>query len=267
MFNRMRVSITLALVLPFLGNTACCEEKDKISTDRPDFVDSTDVVGKGRFQVETSVAVERRNADGGNERTFTTPTLLRMGISDHVELRLSTDGRIVSRTEDNATGISDTRRGFGDSGIGLKWHVKDAKEGSPSIGVVTQLDVDSGSAEFRRSGVRPSVRVSAEWELPSDMSLGAMSGLAHDRNASGGRFASGILGLVLGKSWNDRVSTFVEIAMPQIAHAKDGGTASTFDIGAGYLLSKDWQVDIALFKGLNKYTPDTSWTIGLSGRF
>lgn len=35
---------------------------DKIATDRPDFVESSNVVGKYRFQIETSVAQERNKA-------------------------------------------------------------------------------------------------------------------------------------------------------------------------------------------------------------
>jgi hypothetical protein len=48
--------------------------------------------------------------------------------------------------------------------------------------------------------VRPSLRVSAEWDLPDDLSLGVMPGIAVDRNAAGKPYRYGILGVVLASS-------------------------------------------------------------------
>lgn len=97
-------------------------DSDKIATDRPDFVESSDVVGKYRFQIETSVALERNKEDGFKERTFSTPTLLRYGVSDNLELRAETDGRLVARTDDLVAGTRVTERGYGDLSLGVKWH-------------------------------------------------------------------------------------------------------------------------------------------------
>ncbi len=52
-------------------------DDDTIATDRPDFVESSNVVGKGRFQVETSIGMDRSKSAGVRERTWATPTLLR----------------------------------------------------------------------------------------------------------------------------------------------------------------------------------------------
>jgi hypothetical protein len=106
----------------------------------------------------------------------------------------------------------------------------------------------------------------AEWELPHDMSLGVMPGLASETNDTGGRYASGIFGIVLGKEWNDRFRTFAEFSAPAIARARNGGTEANADIGAAWLLNKNVQVDTALSRGLNRRTPDFTWTVGLSVR-
>ncbi|MBI3228634.1 MAG: transporter [Burkholderiales bacterium] len=265
---------SLACCALLLSSPGWAEEKaaekakeDKIVTDRPDFVESSDTVGKGRFQIEASVAYERNNLDGVKDRKWSTPFLLRYGVTEDWELRLETDGHISARTEDSATGIAVSESGFADTSLGLKWHALDAAGNAPSIGFLFHLDFASGSSAFRGNGVRPSVRMSAEWELPNEMSLGIMPGIMFDKTATGERFTSGIFGVVLGKNWTDNFRSFVEIATPQIASSKYGGTVATFDVGMSYLLSKTTQVDTAISRGLNKNTPNWAWTLGFSAKF
>jgi hypothetical protein len=263
-----RIIINLPLLgLLSVASPAFCAEQDVIVTDRPDFVESSNVVGDKHFQVETSVVIDRNEADGYKDRTISTPTLLRFGIGQAWELRFETDGRTVARSEETATGISNTTTGYADVSAGAKWHVMDESGSMPSIGLLGHVDVDSGSTAFRGNGVRPSLRAVAEWELPNDMGLGVMPGVIYDKNANDERFWGGILGVVLGKSWTERCRTFAEVAAAQIAHAQDGGSVVTFDVGASYLLSNSWQVDTAFYKGLNKNTADLAWTIGLSAKF
>src|SRR6476660_3323950 len=144
---------------------------DRIQTDRPDFVESVDVVGRGRLQIETGVERERDNRDGNRHRTYTTPTLVRIGVSDSAELRLETDGRTIRRSDDVLTGTRVTERGYGDLSVGVKWHVQETRGTQPGLAWLLHADLDSGSAAFRGSDVRPSVRLAAEWELPCDMSV------------------------------------------------------------------------------------------------
>jgi len=250
-----------------MSNAIGAENHDKISPDRPDFVDSSDVVGKGRFQIEAGVAVQNNRDTGSKDRTITLPVLLRAGVSQDWEVRLSTDSRTIARTEDIATGVHSTQSGYGDLSVGAKWHLMDGENFIPAIGLIGEVAIDSGSRQFRGNGNRPSLRMAAEWELPHDFSLGVMPGIKYDKNNAGSRFTSGMFGVVLDKSWNDRVSTFVELSSSQIARSKDGGTFASFDIGATYMLTNLLQVDTGIFKGLNNKTPDLTWTIGLSAKF
>ncbi len=261
------INFALAGLLSLVASGVCAAENDEIVTDRPDFVESSDVVGQARFQVETGITVERNRVDGSKQRTITTPTLLRIGAGQAWELRLETDGRTVLRTEQSGTGATNTLRGYSDLSVGVKWHAMDGSGSAPSIGLLGHVDIDSGTAPFRGDGLRPSLRAVAEWDLPNDMSLGVMPGLVYDKNDEGKRFVGAIFGIVLGKAVTDRFRTFVEIAAPQIARAQDGGSVVTLDVGAAYLLSNRWQIDTALYRGLNKNTADLAWGIGLSAKF
>lgn len=236
---------------------------DGIVTDRPDFVESSNVVGLHRFQIETSVLAERMRQDAIHTRSYSTPTLLRYGVSDTLELRVETDGRTAER----ATLPDGTRRslaGYADTSLGVKWHVLDDAPGVPSVGILLHADVDSGSAGLRGQGVRPSLRVAAEWDLPAGMALGVMPGIGVERSEDGGRYRYGILGVVLGKEFTSEVRGFIEVAAPQIARARDGGTVATFDAGGGWLLSERCQIDAMLSFGLNRRAPDVALTVGFS---
>lgn len=258
---------TIATASATTASLAHAESDDKITTDRPDFVESSEVVGRGRLQIETSLAWDRTSGDGTKDRAFTTPTLLRMGLEEKWELRLESDWRTIYWSKDSGTGITTVQEGYADLSLGAKWHVQDAHGSVPSVGILAHLDMNTGTAAFRGNGLKPSLRAVAEWELPADFSLGVMPGISYDKTASGKRFASGIFGLVLGKEWTDQFRTFIEFAAPQIARGRHGGSIMTVDVGAAYLLSDAWQIDTALQRGLNRNTPDLAWTIGLSTRF
>ena len=258
-----------AIGLPLLiccGTTAQAAE-EAIATDRPDFVESSDVVGKGHVQIETSLAWERDKTGSLTTRTRSTPSLLRLGLGEDWELRFETDGSLNQRTSD--LGVTTRERGWSDLSVGIKWHTAEGDEAThkPGTAWLFHVDVDSGSSAFRGQGLRPSLRFVAEWELPDGFSLGVMPGIYLDKNEQGKHFTGGILAATLGKTLTEKLHGFVELAGQQIASSRNGGSLLTFDTGLAYLLSNDMQIDTALSRGLNKTSPDFSWTVGFSARF
>ncbi len=259
-----RAAVLSALVL-LVGVRAIAGEP--IATDRPDFVESSDVVGKGRFQIETGMALQRDRSGGTTARLRSTPSLLRAGIGDDLELRLETDGALRETVSDG-TGSS-RQRGRADLSFGAKWHQQDGDEASarPGVAWLLHVDGDTGSRAFRGRGWRPSLRVVAEWELAHGFGLGVMPGLVADRNEAGKRFLGGILAAVVGKSLTDSLRGFVEIAGRQLASKANGGRVLTLDTGLTYLLTDTLQLDIAVSRGIGKHSPDLETTLGLSVRF
>ncbi|HEY0061724.1 MAG TPA: transporter [Telluria sp.] len=261
-----RVCRYLIVVLSSLCSTAAFGADDEIATDRPDFVESSNVVGKGRFQIETSIAAERSKHDGVRERLLSTPTLLRIGISDTLELRVETDGRLQARATADG-GPTFKANGYADTALGIKWHALDAAGNAPSVGVLAHLDLDSGSAPFRAAGKGGSLRVVGEWELPAGMSLGVMPGVSWQRDDNGERYAAAIFGIVVGKEWNERLRSFLELSAPHIARSGHGGTESTVDVGVAWLVTPTVQLDTAFSRGLTRHTADQALTVGLSVKF
>jgi hypothetical protein len=263
------LSIACSLLLL---STACAgvqaQEKDgQIVSDRPDLVETSEVVGKGRVQLETGVLLERERDAEERARTYSTPTLLRIGLNDSVELRLESEGRTIRHTRDKASGERSTVAGYADTAVGFSWHVADGGGKQPSMAVLVDAELPTGSTLLRGRGARPSLRVVGEWDLPHDLQLGVMPGVAVDNDEdSGRRYTYGLLGVALEKAFGERLHGFAEVALPQIAHSEHGGTQARFDVGAAWFLSKDCQLDTMFSRGLNHRTPYAGFTVGLSIR-
>ncbi len=239
---------------------------DAINPDRPGFVESSDVVGRGIMQIETSLSEERNNEAGIEDRTYTTPTLIRAGINDRWELRMETDGRTIQHTTINS--FTTTVTGYSDISLGVKWHFTDESTAShtPSTGWLFDVNMDTGSREFRGVGLRPSLRFVAEWNLPDDTSLGVMPGIVYDKNDQH-RFVSSMLAATYGKQFTPALRGFVELAAQQLASKNDGGNIIATDAGVTWLLNKDMQLDASIQRGLTDETPDWVAAIGFSMRF
>lgn len=262
----------MAAALPMVAMAAgvhAQEQEDTIQTDRPDFVESSNVVGKGRFQIETSIAYERDSNSGEKSRALSTPTLLRLGFADDWEFRVESDVRIRQRVRDRENDMTARSSEFSDYSLGLKWHQTDGDEDNmlPSVGWLLHVDMPGGTGEMVSDKFRPSLRMVAEWELPNGYSFGVMPGVIYDVNDENDRFVGGILGVVLGKSFTDKLRGFVEFGGQEIMRKKDGGSQITFDMGLAYLVTDMVQLDVVYNRGLNKYTPDHMFGLGLSMKF
>jgi hypothetical protein len=263
MFAPPRVFSSCLLLCAALAPLSALAQQEPVDTDRPDFVNSPEVVGKGTVQVETGFALERNRDAGDKERTTSTPLLLRVGVSDTLELRAETDGRMRHRVDGETRA---RERGWADDTVGIKWHARDGEGGAPSLGFLLEADLDTGSPAFRGNGVQPALSMLAQWDLPHDLSLGVMPGVTRVKNDDGSHAVNAFFGISLDKAWNDHFRTFAEFAAPQIAHAKNGGTQAQVDVGAAWLLTRDCQLDAMVSRGMNSRTADHAVTVGLSFR-
>ena len=266
----MRLQHRLLRTVAFLAATLSCalaQAEDSIVTDRPDFVESSDVVGLGRFQVETGLTSDRHAQDGVTVRTLTTPTLFRYGIGETTELRLETDGWTHERTSDAVAGTSATARGWSDLSLGVKWHVLEGKDSTPGVAWLLHVDTATGSKAFRGVGLRPSLRAAIEWDLPEEFSLGVMPGVYVDRNDAGKRYTGAILAATLGKEWSPRWHSFLEVAGQQLASKRNGGAVVTLDAGLAFVATPTLQFDIEVARGLSDAAPDLESGVGVSIKF
>jgi hypothetical protein len=262
-----RLSVCACLLAGVLSLPAArADDDDTINPDRPDVANSSQVVGAHRVQLETGVQWDRQRDTDTHVRTLTTPTLLRVGLSGALELRVETDGRTIAHASDPGTGMHTVSAGWADSAAGVKWHAADQDGMRPSLGLIAEVALPTGSAALRGTGFRPSLEVPAEWDLGHDWSLGVMPGIGRDSDDNGGRYTYGVFGAAVGKAFSERLHGFAEVAAPRIARTAHGGTQTLVDAGVSWLVNRDCQLDAMVVHGLNRNTPDLSLAFGISVR-
>jgi hypothetical protein len=260
---KVRIGIAAACLM-IVSTPAVAWDVEPLSTDRPDFVESSLTVGTMVFQFEAGVIGARTDLAAGRYEQYATPFLLRFGVAKAWELRLETAGYLREELG------GETDSGFADAALGVKWHSMDGGEvgsAKPSMAWLVHVDLGVGSKAFRIAGAQPSLRGVAEWAFTEKLAFGTMFGLRYNKSDDENRYTAGIFGAVLGFSFTDRFRGFVEFAAPQIASADDGGNIMTWDLGVAYLISPDWQVDGSVAFGANDNSLDFLWAVGLSGRF
>jgi hypothetical protein len=252
-----RAASLACLLAGVLSVPAAHADDDTINPDRPNVANSSQVVGSHRMQLETGVQWDRQRDLDAHVHTLTTPTLLRIGVLDALEMRVETDGRTIEHASDPLTGMHTVSAGWADLSAGLKWHVADQDGMRPSVGMIAEVALPTGSAALRGSGFRPAVELPVEWDLGHDWSLGVMPGVVRDSDVTYGVFAASV-----GKAFSERLHGFAEVAAPQIGH----GTQAIVDTGVSWLVNRDCQIDAMVVHGVNRQTPGLSLAFGVSVR-
>jgi len=257
---RFRVSVLIALTGAVLPGAAFSQT---IVTDRPDFVEAASTVGKGSVQFEGAVAFFETETAGTEVEDFGTPFLLRVGFAEAWEFRVETFG--YARSTEKVGTSEVTSQGISDIALGVKWAFFAPESGNaPAMAALVHADLPTGSDDFQGDGTRPSLRISAEWDLGSDWGIGIMPGIRYDQ-VGGERFVSGVFGAVVGKGLTDSFRVFAEIAYEQIAKDQDGGNVGFIDFGGTFLLNPRWQLDAAVIVGITDPAIDYGFTFGVSG--
>jgi len=261
-----RLSSCACLLAGILSLPAAHADDDTINPDRPDVANSSQVVGAHRVQLEAGLEWDRQRDPDAHVRTLTTPVLLRIGLSDALELRLETAGRTIEHASDPATGVHTVDAGWAESAAGAKWHIADQDGMRPAVGLIAEVALPTGSKSLRGTGFRPSLNLPAEWDLGNDWSLGVMPGVGRDSDDAGAHYTYGVFGAALGKAFSERLHGFAELAAPRIARAVHGGTQTVLDAGVTWLVNRDCMLDVMVVHGLNRNTPDLSLAFGISVR-
>jgi hypothetical protein len=242
-------ALALAAVLLSATAYAQTESRPDLVTDRPDFTESSEVVGRGLFQLEGGFSYE---GDRGVRSVAVPGALLRLGVSPRVELRLGTDGFVSQR----AGGIRVS--GAGDMEVGAKIRLFDQAAAGVDIAILPALSLPTGSDSQSSGGADPSVKVTWARSLPRDFGLTGNLNVA-SMTDGGARFTQQAFSLSLGHpllaGWGGFVETYGFSPME-----RGGGAGLTLDGGLTRPVGANLQFDVEAGRGLTPEAPD--WFVG-----
>lgn len=236
----MRSSTFLLLILLMsLASVRC----DELVTDRPDFTESTEVVGANILQVETGLRWDSERCSGAVNRTFTAVSpLIRLGVSRRVELRAGNQGylRRVGPSLGRQAGLSDTS-------FGAKVKLRDEGAVLPALSVISSVSIPWGSRHFSSQGYDPALTLAWSRGLPRGFDAAGNINLVSTRVDSG-RSVQSAYSFATGRRLSRSVRAYWEAYW--LGSAGASGGSWTFNTGLTRQVGRDTQLDVEVGRSL-----------------
>ena len=211
------------------------------------FLESPAVVGLGRWQFDPLFPTLRAVDDDLAPVRVAALATPRAGAT----LALRAAGSAPERPMESATERLRRLHGFTDVSLGAQWRVRGGDAGwLPGVAWLADVEATTGSPAFRGRSLRPSLRATAEWTLPQQMTLGVMPGLYRDRGDDGRHYAAGVLAVTLGKAWTPRLQSFVELAGQRQSRTQFDGSLLDIDTGLAFTATRTMQFDVVVSRSL-----------------
>lgn len=260
-------SLIFALALPGLlvAAVAVAQEgwsglDDSLTTDRPDFTESTSTIPRGHFQIEGGTTLTRVEDE---DSTSFGELLVRIGMGDSWELRLGAGS--YSRVET----AGDTVSGLDDPSVGVKIRfTEDAEQlapGQPAASLIFLTSIPEGDDGLTQDEWVPEAKLALGWSLTPRFSLSSNLNYAYAVDDAE-RFHQLAATLSGGFSVTDRLGTYLEW-YGFSEEAEDGPSTHYLNGGVTYLINSDLQIDARVGTGLNDADPDWFVGIGAGVRF
>lgn len=261
--NRPRLAAALIVAAPCLVLAGPLDliAADQFATRGP--------LSTGRWHVDADLPPTRPALDGSPDIPVTSPALLRIGLSNSVELHARADGLTPPRMMESSADSMRRLHGFTDVSLGATWRVRGGDAGwLPGVAWLADVETNGGRPAFGGPYFRPSLRATAEWRLPQDMTLGLMPGVYRDRDdESGHHYAAGVMAVTLGKSWTPRLRSFVEVAGERLGQSQRDGSSIDFDTGLAFRATQSLQMNMVVSHTLSGTSQSVRAGLSLSSRF
>jgi len=249
---RALASATRFLATALLAVGACMAAHAEPVAPRVDFLDSPAVVGLGRWQYDPLFPLLPQPHAPAVSRFASRFAALDVPVRGQaMQLRAAAANNTIERPLESANERLRRLRGFTDVSLGAQWRVRGGDAGwLPHVAWLADVET-TGSPAFRDRIVRPSLRATAQWELPRQWSLGVMPGVYRDRGDDGRHYAAGVLAVTLGKSWTPRLQSFVELAGQRLSRPQPDVSLMNVDTGLVFAASRTLHVDVVMSRSLS----------------
>jgi outer membrane putative beta-barrel porin/alpha-amylase len=248
---------------PFLPS-----DDEPLETDRPDFVEASSLVPRGRVQLESGYTFTRDRVGDIEATAHAVPQFVwRIGLTERFEMRMVWDnGYNFEREVDRGAGTVTKRSGGGDMDLGLKTALLKPNGWIPEACVISTLSVPTGADEYRSSKTQPKFNLLYGWDLTDDLSFAGATGLQYlfedDDN-----FIQISQAFTTGYSITEKLGMYVEWFSFYYDGANDGKPQHYADSGFTYKFTPNFQVDIRAGIGLNDAANDLFTGVGYALRW
>jgi len=244
-----------------MGCATANPSREPLTSDRPDFTESTATMKGGEVQLEGGDTFEHV----ASVKTNTTgELLLRVGLGSRAELRIEPGSYTTVRSPDGDA------RGWVDAALGTKLRLYEPRDEKPSIVPAVSLlvltSVPTGSAEFRQTKVQPEAKLASEWTLSDRVGLATNINVARPRDNENGRYTVFEGSVSFSFDLTSRLGVYTEVfgfapQLSKVGHSRYGNTGLTFS------LTPDYQLDLRGGMGFNGASPDYFFGAGLVHRW
>ena len=235
--------------------------REPLTSDRPDFTESTATMKRGEVQLEGGDTFEH----AASVKTNTIgELLLRVGLSSRAELRIE-PGSYTKVTSPNGDAS-----GWVDAALGTKVRLYEPPNENPSIvpavSFIVLTSVPTGSADFRQTKLQPEAKLAAEWTLGDRIGVATNFNVSRPRDDENGRYTVFEGSVSFGFDLTSRLGAYTEVfgfapQLSKVGHSRYGNTGLTFS------LTPDYQLDLRGGMGFNGAHPDYFVGAGLVHRW
>ena len=226
-------------------------------TDRPDFTESSEVVGHRVIQIESGLTLEQ--TDRQTRQLTAQQVLVRVGVGPRLELRFAGDG-LVSQTQQTPAGHVRTS-GRSDLEIGGKFKFLAADQAGVDMAIIPFLSLPTASNGFSSNGYDPGFKLTAARDLPRGFGLSGNFNLA-DVTSADGRGWNREASLSLGHALTGRLGAYWEAY-----GALDGRRCDcTVNTGVTMGIGANGQLDVEVGRGISGEAQDWFAGIGFAVR-
>ena len=242
------------------------------SPDRPARASSSVTVDAGRFQIESDfLNYTFANQQGATTRTYqAADPVLKLGVTDFMDIEVAFGGFVDTRTADNATGATQSRgQGFGDVTITSKFNLIGNEGGKVAFALAPYLIIPGGTRNVTAGQVEGGLIAPLTLSLPDDFSTTLQTEIDALANVNGPGTHVAFTNIVNVshpipgiKDLTGTAEVYSSLTMEP--HAPD---VYTFDLALAYLVDPVTQVDVGTNIGLNRGAPDYQVYSGIAHRF
>ncbi len=246
-------------------------EMRSFSTDRPTKANSPYTVDAGHFQYEADIANWIYDHNNTSQTTVSnlliTDPVLKMGLTRNTDLELALAPININHSSNRVTGTKTSSFGFGDVFTRIKFNLLGNDGGDYALAIAPYAKAPTASRNIGNNHWEGGGYAPLSITLPQDWTLLLMTQVDFLQNAALDGTHINYQNLVnVSHPITNSLSGYAEF-WSDVNTDKDARTQYTGDLGFGWLIRSDIQLDAGVNVGLNKAANDVQPYIGLSQRF